>query len=135
MSPQGLLAQLKRHGLVVRVPGERLRVEGPRGVITDDLRHRLVENKPELIAALLGAAGWPLESQKTVRRFHRPEARLYPFLGRRVATPQGRGWGRLLGIFADRVIVRQGGRRFVFLPSEVRPPGTPAATLTEPRIH
>ena len=121
MSPQSFLAKLERSGVVVKVTGDRLRVEAPRGVLTEALRARLAECKPELIVAMAGGEGWPEVSRDCVRRFRRPEARLYPYLGRQVITPAGRG--RLLEVFPDRASVRVSGRVVVFLSSEVRPPG------------
>jgi len=126
MTAQDLLTELERSGVAVSVAGDRLHVEAPRGVLTEDLRRLLAERKPELIAVLAVEAAWPPDSHEAVRRFRRPEARLYPFLGRAVATPRGRG--RLVQVFPDRAVVRCAGRVLVFLPSEVRPPGVPVET-------
>lgn len=125
MRPQDLLAQLERSGVILKVVGDRLHVEAPRGVITEDLRHLLVEHKPELIVALASEPEWPRESHEAVRRHQRPEARLYPFLGRTVATRLGRG--RLVEVLPDRAEVRVRGRVIAFLPSEIRPPGIEAS--------
>src|SRR5437870_3056578 len=46
---------------------------------------------------------WPPESLDAERRFGQPHAKLFPFLGRKVRTPQGPG--TLLQVFADRVTV------------------------------
>lgn len=135
MTAQDLLAQLEQVGVVVSVAGDRLHVEAPPGVLTDDLRHLLAKRKPELIAALTGDQVWPPESLEAERRFGHSAARLYPFVGRRVSTPHGPG--RLMQVFPDRVVVvlaEEVERPCVFLPSELRPPGV-TACLPEPRIH
>jgi hypothetical protein len=46
---------------------------------------------------------WPPESLDAERRFAQPHAKLFPFLGRKVRTPDGPG--TLLQVFADRVTV------------------------------
>ena len=46
---------------------------------------------------------WPPESLDALRRFGQPHARLFPFLGRKVWTPEGAG--TLLQVFADHVLV------------------------------
>lgn len=46
---------------------------------------------------------WPLESIVAERRFGQSHAMLFPFLGRKVRTPDGTG--TLLQVFADRVTV------------------------------
>jgi hypothetical protein len=83
-------------------------------------------HKPELVE-LVALRGWPVASRECVRQFGRPEARLYPFLGKAVATP--RGPGRLLQVFHDRAAMALDsapGRVVYLLPSEVWPPGMAA---------
>jgi hypothetical protein len=48
-------------------------------------------------------AGWPPESLDAERRFGLPHAKLFPYLGRKVRTPDGPG--TLLQAFADQVTV------------------------------
>ena len=45
----------------------------------------------------------PSASQDTLGRFRQPHAKLFPFIGRKVRTPEGPG--TLLQVFADRVTV------------------------------
>ena len=52
MSGATLLAELRQRGAVVTVLGARLRVEGPRGVLTPALKEALAVYKPELLAML-----------------------------------------------------------------------------------
>ena len=49
---------------------------------------RLKDHKNDLLSLLVG---WPAESRDCEKRFGIPEGRLFPLLGRRVATPQGEG--------------------------------------------
>ena len=46
---------------------------------------------------------WPPESLQYEARFSQPHAKLFPFLGRKVRTPNGPG--TLVQVFADRVTV------------------------------
>jgi hypothetical protein len=125
-----LLEELTARHFRVEADGESLRVVGPRGSLSPDLDEEIRENKRELLV-LAPLQGWPPESLDCVRRFRQPHARLFPFLGRAVITPQGRGM--LLQVFTDlaAVALDQEPRRAVFfLPSDIRPPGlavTPSA--------
>lgn len=65
---------------------------------------------------------WPPESQGADQRFGQPHAKLFPFIGRKVRTPEGPGM--LLQVFADRVTVvldSQVSRSSVFHPCEIEP--------------
>jgi hypothetical protein len=127
MNPHELLATLRRCGIEISSDGERLRVEAPRGAVTPEVRRTLAEHKPQLIAELTRAASWPSESLEAERRFGAPYARLFPLLGKAVASRQGPG--RLVQVFADRaaVVLDSDPDRLVYLlPSEVRPPGMEA---------
>lgn len=73
-----------------------------------------------------------------MRRFGQSCARLYPFLGRTICTPEGSG--RLLQVFPDRATVlleTQQDRASFFLPAELWPPGSSPAPgrLTEQGVH
>lgn len=46
---------------------------------------------------------WPPASRDAERRFGQPHAKLFPFLGRKVRTPEGPG--TLIQVFAERVTV------------------------------
>ncbi|HEX4952680.1 MAG TPA: hypothetical protein VF017_04710 [Thermoanaerobaculia bacterium] len=121
MSPEELLAEVQALGVSVRAEGNVLRLK-PASSIPPSLVVELRAHKPELLS-LVSLQGWPQESKDYVRRFGRPEARLYPFLAKEVATPLGRG--RLLQVFAERVAVAlecDPHRLVYLLPSEVSPP-------------
>jgi hypothetical protein len=64
---------------------------------------QLRQGRDEVKRLLRQLANWPPESLDAQRRFGQPHARLSPFLGRKVWTPEGAG--TLLQVFADRVIV------------------------------
>ena len=86
---------------------------------------------------LVELQSWPEASKDAVHRFGKPCARLYPFLGREVQTPEGPG--RLLQVFTERVTVvldAEPSRASFFLPSEVRPPGVAVGPiLAETEVH
>lgn len=80
------------------------------------------------------AAGgdWPPECLAAERLYHQPpvlvapHARLYPLIGRKVATPQGPG--KLLQVFSDRAAVvldADQGRVAFLAPEEIRPLAQP----------
>lgn len=122
MSPDELLAEVQALGVSVRADGDVLRFQ-PASSLPPKLVEELRAHKPELLE-LVSLRNWPKASRDSVRRFGRPEARLYPFLGKQVATPLGHG--RLEQAFPDRAAVAldTDPRRLVYvLPSEVRPPG------------
>jgi hypothetical protein len=68
-------------------------------------------NSPETVPATTPApttakqqpGEWPEESLDAARRFAQPHAKLFPFIGRKVRTPQGTG--TLVQVFANRVAV------------------------------
>jgi hypothetical protein len=65
---------------------------------------------------------WLTESLDAERRFAQPHAKLFPFLGRKVRTPEGPG--TLLQVFANRVAVlldSQLTRCSMFHPREIQP--------------
>jgi len=53
MTATTLLAQLRSAGVLIGVRNGRLILEAPRGVITADLRSKIVEHRAELISALV----------------------------------------------------------------------------------
>ena len=72
--------------------------------------------------------GWPPECLAAERLYHQPpvlvapHARLYPLIGRQVATPQGPG--KLVQVFSGRaaVVLDSDTSRVTFLaPEEIRP--------------
>lgn len=67
-------------------------------------------------------AAWPPESLDAQRRFGKPHAKLFPFLGRKVRTPSGPG--TLLQVFAERATVAldsELSRCAFFRPAEIEP--------------
>lgn len=52
MRAQGLLADLRRRGVVLRPDGDRINVDAPSGVLDERLRGLLSENKPALLKLL-----------------------------------------------------------------------------------
>lgn len=65
---------------------------------------------------------WPAESLDTERRFRHPPAKLFPFIGRKVRTPEGPG--TLIQVFRDRVTVvldAELSKCRCFAPSEIEP--------------
>ena len=122
MNAEELLTEVEALGMTVHLDGEVLRFR-PGSVVPPDLVEELRAHKPELVE-LVNLRGWPEASRDSVRRFRVPEARLYPYLGKPVATRQGPG--RLLQVFRDRAAVALDsapGQVAHLLPSEVRPPG------------
>lgn len=120
MNVEQILVELEARKIRVRIEGEGLALEGPRGALPPELAEEIRRRKPELVKAL-ALFGWPEASQKAAREHGVPHARLYPYLDRTVLTPLGRG--RLVEVLPNRAGVHLAGRVFVFLPSEVRPPG------------
>jgi len=65
-----LLADLRARGVVVEARGDRLRLDAPAGVLTDELRDVVRAHKPRLLALLappparpVGAPVWPFDEQ------------------------------------------------------------------------
>jgi hypothetical protein len=120
MNAEDLLAEVEALGVTVDLDGDVLRFR-PGSAIPAGLVEELRAHKPELVE-LVSLRGWPDASRECVRQFGRPEARLYPFLGKTVATRAGRG--RLLQVFHERasVLLESDPRKVVtLLPSEVWP--------------
>ena len=120
MNAEDLLAEVEALGVTVDLDGDVLRFR-PGSAIPAGLVEVLRAHKPELVE-LVSLRGWPDASLECVRQFGRPEARLYPFLGKTVATPAGKG--RLLQVFHERasVLLERDPRKVVtMLPSELWP--------------
>lgn len=75
------------------------------------LKARRMENslsaKPQAQAAHADDEGWPEESLAAEARFGQRQARLFPFIGKRVWT--ARGVGLLLQVFADKCEIHPDG--------------------------
>ena len=119
MTPDEILSELEVRQVELRVVGDSLRIR-PVSRVPESLLEELRCHKAEVVA-MVSLRGWPEASRESVARYGRPEARLYPFLGRPVLSP--RGPGPLVEVLPDRAGVNLGGRVFVFLPSEIQPPG------------
>lgn len=52
MSAAELIRALQRRGVTLAANGDRLKVRAPKGTITPELRDRLAQHKPDIIAAL-----------------------------------------------------------------------------------
>lgn len=133
MNAQELLAQLENQGVILVPKGSRLRIDAPRGVITERLRLALRESKPEILALLETRQGWPPGPDDSSR----PHDLLRPLIDKPVLTPLGRG--RLILAVPERAAVlldRAPGRATCFLPTEVRPPDTvPRGEIYQCTVH
>jgi hypothetical protein len=136
MTAEELLDHVEALGVAVTLDGSGV-VLRPRSLLTPELIEALRAHRDEL-RGLVELRDWPEASREAVRSFGVPSARLYPFIGRTVATPAGPG--TLLQVFSERaaVLFGEGGRRQVlhFLPSELAPPaGGRSAGVLEATIH
>ena len=109
------LRELRRLGYTVWVDGPDIRYRYVGMGMPDSAQVRpwlqvLHAEKEAALAALRAetAEGWPPESLACEARFGHRAARLYPFLGRRVATP--RGPGQLCQVLEARCRVLLEGR-------------------------
>lgn len=92
---EAVLTRLEELHVAVSVKGDSLRLRGEGPPLPPELVEEIRRAKPELLVRLRSAGSlgkeWPPESDDYVRRFGCSEARLYPFIGKRVATPDGPG--------------------------------------------
>jgi hypothetical protein len=83
----------------------------------------LTDPTPPLVAALDHRGNsWPPESVDAERRIAQPHAKLFPFIGRKVRTPDGPG--TLIQVFAERVTVildSELSKCAAFHPEEIEP--------------
>ncbi len=63
MTAEGLIAELKQHGVEFAVESGRLVVDAPRGVLTADIVERLHQHKPEILKLL--APAWRTADWRT----------------------------------------------------------------------
>jgi hypothetical protein len=136
MTAAEILAHVEALGVVVTLDREDL-VLRPRSRLTPELVEQLRAHKAE-IQGLVELQSWPEASRDAVRRFGLAVARLYPFLGRTILTPDGPG--RLLQVFPERATVVLDARpetATFYLPAELRPPGAAATVsdLTGKAVH
>jgi hypothetical protein len=52
MNASKLIEELRSRGVVVEASGDRLRVDAPKGVVTEELREALAEHKTEVMALI-----------------------------------------------------------------------------------
>jgi hypothetical protein len=52
MTALEILTDLRRAGTIVTIAGDKLRLEAPKGVLTDELKQRLATQKAEIIMLL-----------------------------------------------------------------------------------
>lgn len=127
---ENLLAQLNAHGVVIEAKGNKLRIDAPPGVITPRIRESLKESKDDLLKLI---PFWPPECLEAERRFGHYHARLYPLMGRRVVTPEGRGG--LWRVFANSigVILDSGSGQVTFLdnPEQIFPGGIGSGSVKQ----
>jgi hypothetical protein len=145
MTAETLVAVLEQEGIRLRVEGERLKIEAPvNKVPSPETIAGLRENKAAVVEYIRGRSrspgiqlssfpdpigrkpekleSWPPESFEAARRFMQPHAKLFPFIGRKVRTPDGPG--TLIQVFADRVTVvldSELSRCSFFVPRETKP--------------
>jgi hypothetical protein len=77
---------------------------------------------PDIHGASPEGSSWPTASLDAERRFGQPHAKLFPFIGRKVRTPDGPG--TLLQVFVDRVTVvldSELSRCSFFAPGQIEP--------------
>lgn len=99
-----IVSRLEQSGGTLVLDGERIRYSVPSGSSeVPSLLAELRRRRDEVAELLRHRASWPPEALESERRFTQPHAKLFPFIGRKVRTPQGPG--TLLQVFADRVTV------------------------------
>jgi hypothetical protein len=122
-----MVSRLEQSGGRLELDGDRIRYAIPTG--NSDARDMLRELRQhrEAVKELLRQRveeyrPWPAASLDVERRFGQPHAKLFPFLGRKVRTPEG--VGTLIQVFADRctvVLDSQMCRRARFPPIDITP--------------
>ena len=145
MTPETIVAELEERGIRLEVDGDRLMLEAPadrvpspeimaglREIRSAVVRYLLARSQPSRVQFSSSTSpivwknekleNWPFESREAERRFGVEHAKLFPFIGRKVRTPQGPG--TLIQVFSDRATVvldSKLGICTVFKPVEVVP--------------
>lgn len=122
-----VVSRLERGGGKLALDGERIRYSIPGGdiealALLAELRQHRDGVKALLAQRATDQSSWTPASADAERRFGQPHARLFPFLGRKVRTPNGPG--TLLQVFADRVTVlldSELSKCSFFRPGEIEP--------------
>lgn len=122
-----VVSRLEEAGGKLTLDGDRIRYSIPArdtealGLLAELRKHR--EGVKELLRQrVAGQRSWPLESLDAERRFGQPHAKLFPFIGRKVRTPEGPG--TLIQVFRDRVTVvldAEPSKCSCFAPGEIEP--------------
>ncbi len=84
MTDVELLLSLRSRGVVLRVEGDALRYNAPKGVMTPELLSALKAHKQGLIALLSGAGGAPSEQVEPIRPLDRDAPRVASFAQQRL---------------------------------------------------
>jgi len=122
-----IMSRLEQSGGTLALDGDRIRYSVPKGsreaqeLLAELRKHR--EGVTELLRQRANEPGEPSASFDAERRFGQPHAKLFPFIGGKVRTPQGHG--TLLQVFAERATVlldsERDGSCARFLPTEISP--------------
>ncbi len=122
-----IVSQLEQGGGTLALDGDRIRYSVPSGspeaqrLLAELRKHR--EEVAELLRQRASEQqNWPPASLDAERRLGQPHARLFPFIGRKVRTPEGPG--TLLQVFADRctvVLDSELSKCARFAPGEIEP--------------
>lgn len=121
---ESVVERIEGAGGALRVSGERIRYRLP-----EDAAHLLGglrAHKQEVLLLLRKRGGsglqWPSESLDAERKFGQPHAKLFPFIGRKVRTPEGAR--TLVQVFRDRataLLDRDVDKCAWFQPGQVEP--------------
>ena len=122
-----IVSLLEKGGGKLALDGERIRYSIPSGdaealALLSELRKHRDGVKGLLRQRAAKLRGWPPASAHAEQCFCQPHARLFPFLGRKVRTPNGPG--TLLQVFASRVTVlldSELSKCSFFRPAEIEP--------------
>jgi hypothetical protein len=99
-----IVSRLEQNGGTLELAGDRIRYSLPKGdTEVPELLAELRRRRDEVVEMLRQRASWPPQSQEAEQRFGHLHANLFPFIGRKVRTPEGPG--TLLQVFTDRVTV------------------------------
>ena len=112
MSAIELVHSLEERGVELNAENGRLRYRAPKGVLTDEVREQLIQQRSEVLGVISerSSEDWPNECVRSERRFGVWHARLFPLIGLRVHTPCGPGrlfnvmfarWGARAGVILD----------------------------------
>ncbi len=82
----GILAELERHGLQVRLAGDKIAVS-PRGAITDEVRQIIRTNRDEILAVLRQGQTQPARVSKPARDHASPWPSTVPGYGDKTLGP------------------------------------------------